>query len=122
FEVRDEHGILRALPFEVGGRHQAALKFLEAPARAGEFRIGRLRAGGYENAVETSLPGVAVQFTREIIRDFPRGDKDFVYAFIAKIHNAFAGANGRDGVGLARLRRPNLERAEVRAMARRPFL
>src|SRR5207248_505997 len=61
FEVRDEHGILRALPFEVGGRHQAALKFLELPARAGEFRIGRLSAGGNENAVETSLPRVAVR-------------------------------------------------------------
>ena len=36
-QICDEHGILRALPLEIGGGHQAALKFLEPAARFGEL-------------------------------------------------------------------------------------
>jgi hypothetical protein len=73
-----KHGILGALPLEVGGGHQAALKFFEAAARVGEFRFGGLRAGSDEDAVEASLPRVAVELTREIFGDFLRGDRDLV--------------------------------------------
>src|SRR5579863_7378548 len=37
FEVGDEHGIVRALPLEVGGGDEATLKLLKAAARFGEF-------------------------------------------------------------------------------------
>src|SRR5215472_15258352 len=43
-KIGDEHRILGALPFEVCGSHQAALKLLEAAARVREFRFGGLRA------------------------------------------------------------------------------
>src|SRR5258706_1515725 len=56
FQVGDEHGILRALPFEIGGGHQAALKILEAASRFGELTFRGCVAGCDKNAVVTSLP------------------------------------------------------------------
>ena len=98
-EVGDEHGILGALPFEIGGGYQAALKFFEAAARVGEFGFGGLGASGDEDAVEASLPRVAVQLTREIFSNFLRGDVDLVDAFVTEIHHAFAGAKDSPGCG-----------------------
>src|SRR5206468_1553332 len=55
-EVGDEHGIFGALPFEIGGGDQAALKFLEAVARISKRRCRAGAHGSDEDAVETSLP------------------------------------------------------------------
>ena len=55
-QISNEHGVLGALPFEIGGGDQAALKFREAAPGVGEFGLGGLRAGGDEHAVKASLP------------------------------------------------------------------
>src|ERR1700687_229384 len=55
-EVGNEHGIFRALPLKVGGGHQAALKFLEPPARFSELTLGGRVSSSDENAVVTSFP------------------------------------------------------------------
>ncbi len=55
-QVRDEHGIFRALSFEIGRGYQAALKLFKAAARFGEFTFSGRIAGGDKNAVVTSLP------------------------------------------------------------------
>src|SRR6266849_5249026 len=120
-EVSDEHGILGALPFEIGGGDEAALKFLEAATGVGQLRFRRLRAGGDEDAVKTSLAGIVVEFAGDVFGDFAGGDLDRHGAFIAHVDHAGAGANGSEGVGFAGLGRADLQRTEVGAVSRGPL-
>src|SRR6476646_10752312 len=73
-QIRDEHGIVRALPFEVSGRDQAAVKLLQTAARVREFPFRGRFAGGDKDAVKTSLSGIAVELASDVFGDFPRGD------------------------------------------------
>src|SRR2546422_5381577 len=120
-QVGDEHGILGALPFEIGGGDEAALKFLEAASGIGKFRLGWLGTSRDEDAVETYLARVAIDFARDVFCDFPRGDAVVHGALIAHVDHAGASADGSDGVRFAGLRRTHLQRTEVRTVARRPL-
>src|SRR5260370_41109469 len=95
-QVGYEHRILSALPFEIGGGDQPALKFLEAAARVGKFGFGGLRLGSNEDAVKTSLPGVAVDFALDVFGDFFGGDAVIVRALVAPFHDAGSTAHRRD--------------------------
>src|SRR5262249_9008895 len=97
-------------------------KLFEAAARVSQLALGGAVAGGDKDAVVTSLPGVTVDFASDIFSDLSRGDAMFHGVLVTEIHNADACANRRDAKGLARWRRTHFERAEVGAMARRPFL
>src|SRR2546425_9949905 len=55
-EIGDEHGIVRALPLEIGGGDELLLEFAQAAARVGELGIGGRIASGHKHAVKTSLP------------------------------------------------------------------
>src|SRR5712692_2407066 len=120
-EVGDEHGILCALPFQIGGSHQAALKFFEAAARFGEFAFRGRVSRSDKNAVVTSLPRIAIDFARDVFGDFARRDAIFHGALVAEIHDAQTAMNRRDGERFTGLRRRNRQRAEIRALARRPL-
>src|SRR6266851_2368472 len=120
-QVGDEHGIFRALPFEIGGSHQAALKFLEPAARFGELALRGRVACGDKNAVITSLPRIAVDFARDVFGDFTRGDAKFHGALVAQVHDAETSMNRRNGESFAGLRRRDGQRAEISALPRRPF-
>src|SRR5690242_12255537 len=55
-EIRDEHRIVRAFPFEVGSRYEPAVKFFEFASRFAELGLRRFESRGDEHAVVTSLP------------------------------------------------------------------
>ena len=120
-QVGDEHGILGAFPFEIGRGDQAALKFLEPAARVSKLRFRGLRPGSDEDAVETSLPRIAVDLARHVFGDFACRDAILHDALVAKIHHAGAAADRGDGVRFAGFGRAHLQRTEVSAVARRPF-
>ncbi len=82
-EVGDEHGVVGALPFEVGGGYQALVKLLQTLPSDGEFTVGWRLACGYEYAVIASLSGVAIDFASDVFGDFARGDAIFQGALVA---------------------------------------
>ena len=122
FEVGDEHGIARAFPLEIGRGDEAALKFFQTPARTGKFTFGGRFTSGDKYAADTSLPRIVVEFARDVFGDFPGGDVVLHEVSVAHVHYALATANRRNRKGFAVLRRNDLQRTEVRAMARGPFL
>src|SRR5260370_38357714 len=69
-EVGDEHGVFSALPFEISGGDEAALKFLQRAPGIGKFPFRVRSPRSDEDAVKSSPPRITVGLARDTVAAF----------------------------------------------------